>query len=142
MPIPLMRLAAPLVEGVRSFTRRRPPITRDKVRELSQRFWVADPSKAARDFGWKAEHGLLEGMRVTLKYFAEKETELRRMPLEGRLSLWLKYLVVAVLLGSLVEITSALGRFYTFTPPWLVLGVVFGGFGLLLGTLAMWLRMR
>jgi len=64
------------------------------------------------------------------------------MPLESGLSLWLKYLVVAVVLGSLVEIISALGRFLFVHPPWLVFFIVLGVFGLALGTLAMWLRTR
>lgn len=142
VPIFLVRLAAPLAELAHQFTRERPAVTRDKVRELSQRFWVADPSKARRDFGWEAEHDLLNGMQVTTQHFLEKERELRQMPLEGRLSLWLKYLAVAVALGGLIEIISTLGGFYQFTPAWLVLVAVFGFFGLILGTLAMWLRTR
>jgi dihydroflavonol-4-reductase len=142
VPILLMRLAAPLAESVQHFTRERPPVTRDKVRELSQRFWVSDPSKAERDFGWEAEHDLLHGMQITTRRFFDEARELRRMPLEDRLSLWLKYLVVAIALGSLIEIVSALGRFYSFTPPWLAFLAVLGFFGLVLGTLAMWLRTR
>jgi nucleoside-diphosphate-sugar epimerase len=142
LPVPmlLLRFAAPLAEFFYHFTRERPSITRDKVRELSQRFWVTDASKAKRDFGWEAERNLLQGMQVTTKYFLDEEKKLRQMPLEGGLSLWLKYLVVAVVLGSLVEIISALGQFYSFTPPWLVFFIVLGAFGLALGTLAMWLR--
>jgi len=142
VPIFLMRLAAPLAELVHHFNRERPPVTRDKVRELAQRFWVADPSKARRDFGWHAEHDLLHGMQATTQHFLEEERQLRQMPLEGRLSLWLKYLAVGVVLGGLIEIISALGRFYTFTPPWLVFFAVLCLFGLTLGTLAMWLRTR
>jgi nucleoside-diphosphate-sugar epimerase len=142
VPILVMRLAAPLAESVHHFTRERPPVTRDKVRELSQRFWVSDPSRAKRDFGWEAEHDLLHGMQITTKRFFDEARALRQMPLESRLSLWLKYLVVAIALGSLIEIISALGRFYSFTPPWLVFLVVLGGFGLALGTLSMWLRTR
>lgn len=140
VPITPMRFAAPFAELIHHFTRNRPSITRDKVRELAQRFWVADPSKAKRDFGWEAGHDLPRGMQLTTKYFFDEERELREMPLEESASLWFKYLAIAVALGSLIEITSALGRFYRFTPWWLVFLVVLGAFGLTLGTLAMWLR--
>jgi hypothetical protein len=64
------------------------------------------------------------------------------MHLEDPTGLWLKYLASAILLGGLIEITSALGRFYSFQPWWAVFLIVFGAFGLGLGTIAMWLRTR
>jgi dihydroflavonol-4-reductase len=140
VPILVMRCAAPLAESIHHFTRNRPALTRDKVRELSQRYWVTDPSKAKRDFGWEAEHDLLSGMRLTTRHFFDQERELREMPLETVMSLWLKYVAVGIALGSMVEITSALGRFYQFTPWWLVFLVAIGAFGVTLGTVAMWLR--
>jgi hypothetical protein len=62
------------------------------------------------------------------------------MPLESGTLLWFKYVVCAVLLGGLIEITSALGHFYTFEPWWVVFLIVFGAFGLGLGSIAIWLR--
>lgn len=143
-PVPtlLMRLAAPFAELIYHFTRNRPPITRDKARELSQRFWVADPSQAKRDFGWEAEHDLLHGLQMTTQHFFQEDRALRQMPLESRASLWFKYLVCAVALGGLIEIVSALGRFYQYTPWWTAFLAVIGYFGLGLGTLAMGLRTR
>ena len=62
------------------------------------------------------------------------------MPAEPQLTRWLKFITIAVALGALIEISSATGKFYSFTPGWIVFIVVFGGFGLGLGTVAYLLR--
>ncbi|MBI5565563.1 MAG: hypothetical protein HY870_11735, partial [Chloroflexi bacterium] len=138
----LLALAAPVAEFIAQFNRERPPVTRDKVRELSEHFWVTDPSRAKRDFGWEAQHDLLSGMRLTTRHFYEEQAQLRAMPLDTPRLRWLKYLTVASGLGILIELTSSLGKFYHFEPGWLVLVVIFGAFGLALGSLAMALRTR
>jgi len=140
VPISLIRLVAPIAGLVYDFTGARPPMTRDKAREIAQQFWVADPSRAKRDFGWQARSNLLEGMQATTRCFLEVSRELRAMPLESGAMLWFKYVVCAVILGGLIEITSALGHFYTFEPWRAVFLIVFGAFGLGLGSIAMWLR--
>src|SRR5258708_23635520 len=60
IPVPmfLIRALAPLGELMYYVTRRRPPITRDKALELSQLYWLADPSKAQRPFCWVPRHTL------------------------------------------------------------------------------------
>ena len=140
VPVAAVQLVAPLAEYVSRFTRERPAMTRDKAREVSQRYWVATPAAAQRDFGWTAGHSLLDGMRLTTQAWRQSEAEIKAMPLED--ALWPKYLTVASGLGAIIEITSHLGGFYTFQPAWLVFAVVFGAFGLVLGTLAMWLRSK
>jgi nucleoside-diphosphate-sugar epimerase len=144
LPVPMffLRIGAPLAEFVAQFTRQRPPTTRDKVRELSQQFWVADPSCARHELGWEAQHDLLSGMQLTTRYFLRHEQELREMPLESTGSRWMKYLTVAILLGALIEISAATGKWYSFDPSWFVLVIVFGAFGFVLGSLAMLLRAR
>jgi hypothetical protein len=131
---------APLAELTHVFLRTRPWITQDKAREISQRFWVADPSKARVDFGWEARHNLTQGMQVTVQYFRQQEQDLREMPLERDFILWFKYIACAVLIGGLIEVSSAIGHFYVFIPSWAGWIVAFMGFGLGLGTLAMWFR--
>ena len=76
---------------------------------------------------------------TTADYFARKDN-LVEMPLESPRSRWLKYLAVASLLGLLIEIGSATGHFYAFTPGWFVLVIIFACFGAGLGSLAMLLR--
>ncbi len=62
-PHSVLTTIAVLSEWAHYFTRRRPMLTRDKVRELRQRWWVVTPAAAERDFGWRAEIGLAEGMK-------------------------------------------------------------------------------
>ena len=142
VPVFLLRIGAPLAEFMAQFTRQRPSTTRDKVRELSQPYWVADPSCAKQELGWEAQHDLLSGMQPTTQYFFEQERQLRQMPLESTGSRWMKYLTVASLLGALIEISAATGKWYSFDPGWFVLVIVFGAFGFALGSLAMLLRTR
>jgi hypothetical protein len=140
IPIPLflIQLSAPVGELIHRFTRARPSMTRDKAREVSQRFWVADPGAARRDFGWSAQASIVDGMRVTTKAWMAEQDEISAMPLEELR--WVKYLMVASFLGAMIELQSHLAGFYTFDPAWLVWVVIFGGFGLVLGSTAMLLR--
>jgi hypothetical protein len=127
---------------IHQFTRQRPKITRDKAKEISQRFWVASPARAERDFGWKAEHDLLSGMKITINTFLEEEATIRKMPLEKNPMLWLKYVICSVFIGALLEFTAACGRFYTYHPRWIVVITVVLWFGLIFGTLAQLWRRR
>lgn len=140
VPVAALQLSAPLAEFISRFTRGRPAITRDKAREVSQRFWVATSAAAKRDFGWTAGHNLLEGMRRTTKAWRISEAELKAMSLEK--AIWPKYFTVASALGALIELMSHLAGYYTFHPGWLVAVVVFGAFGFVLGSVAMLLRRR
>jgi dihydroflavonol-4-reductase len=142
VPIPLfvVSVCAPFAELYYHFTRTRPPMTRDKARELSQRFWVSDASKAKHDFGWEARFPLLEGMRHTVAAFRARELELKTMPLDKGVMLWLKYVLSALVTGSVVETIAHIGQYYTFYPWWTVFFVIIVIFGLLFGTLAMLLR--
>ena len=144
LPTPtfFLRIGAPLAEFMAQFTRKRPSTTRDKVRELTKPYWVADPSRAKRELGWEAQHDLLSGMQPTTEYFFARERELRQMPLESTATRWMKYLTVAIILGALIEISAATGKWYSFDPGWFVLVIVFGAFGFTLGSLAMLLRTR
>jgi len=138
VPMVLIQLSAPLAELVHRFTRGRPAMTRDKAREVSQRFWVASPAAAKRDFGWTAQYNMVDGMRPTTAAWRAERDNIQAMPLED--ALWPKYLLVATVLGALIELQSHIGGFYAFDPAWLVWVVIFGGFGFALGSLAMLLR--
>jgi dihydroflavonol-4-reductase len=137
MPTPLflIRLVAPFAELIYHFTRERPQMTRDKAREISQRFWVADPSNANKDFGWEAKHSLLEGMKKVVPVYRREQKELKEMPLETGLLMYIKYLLVAILIGSSLETFSYFAGFYRLDPPWgtvvIAVGIIGIGFGLL-----------
>ena len=40
-----------------------------KAKELVQRYWVCDPSKAKRDFGFESQVGLREGLKITADWY-------------------------------------------------------------------------
>ena len=138
IPVPLIfiRLAAPFAELIYHLSRNRAQMTRDKAREVSQRFWVATSAKAKKDFSWEAENNLFEGMKKTIPHFMTRLSQLREMILESGIVFWLKYIVVASILGVIIELTSFIGKFYTFDPWWMIFVIMFGAFGLILGSLA------
>jgi nucleoside-diphosphate-sugar epimerase len=142
LPVPLLviRIAAPFAELLYHITRNRAQMTRDKAREVRQRFWVASAAKAKNDFGWEAEHHLLDGMKKTIPHFLGRLQKLREMPLESGFIFWLKYAVIASILGAIIEVTSYIGQFYVFNVWWLIVVVIFGVYGLLFGTCAMLTR--
>lgn len=140
VPLGLVHLIAPLAEWQARFSRQRPAMTRDKARELSQPYWLADPGRAQRDFGWAAEHSLAEGMVPTVAAYRAEQAAVREMALEKPGIRWAKYVLSGSAVGVIIEILSAVGRFYTFQPAWAVLVAIFGGFGAALGTVAMLLR--
>jgi len=140
VPLGLVHLIAPLAEWQARFSRQRPAMTRDKARELSQQYWLADPGRALRDFGWEAAHSLAEGMAPTVAAYRAEQAAVREMALEKPGVRWAKYVLSGSAVGVLIEILSAVGRFYTFQPAWAVLVAIFGGFGAALGTVAMLLR--
>jgi len=142
VPVPgfLVKLAAPFATLEYYFSGNRPKMTKDKALEVTQDFWLADPSKANRDFGWVARHSMEQGMRETLvPYFAEKKT-LREMARQSGAVLWTKYFITALLLGCVVEVVAHIGKFYQFYPSWLIFVIIVGAFGLLFGSLAKALR--
>jgi dihydroflavonol-4-reductase len=53
---------AVFAEWGHKFNRRRPMLTRDKVRELRQRWWAVSPAAAAHDLGWSSRVSLRDGM--------------------------------------------------------------------------------
>ena len=84
IPVVLFALAAPLAEAFYQFSRERPATTRDKVSELKQNFWVADPSKARRDFGWEAKFDLVSGMKPTTDYYIKEQSQWVEMAIGNR----------------------------------------------------------
>jgi nucleoside-diphosphate-sugar epimerase len=136
----LIKASAPFAELAHRFNYGRPKMTKDKAREVTQAYWLASPRQAENDFGWVARHNLVDGLRKTLvPYFAEKRV-LKEMALENKNVLWLKYFLVALLLGVVVETAAYFGGFYRFYPWWVVLLVIVVAFGAIFATLAKALR--
>ncbi|MCW3091646.1 MAG: NAD-dependent epimerase/dehydratase [Ferruginibacter sp.] len=138
----LIQALAPFSELGYHFDSKRPKMTRDKAREVTQGFWLADPSKANRDFGWTAKLDMVEGMKKSLiPYFAEKK-QLREMALENGFVLWLKYIIVGLILGIVVETITRALDFYVFYPWWMIIVIIVVAFSLIFGSLAFALRCK
>ncbi len=140
IPIFIFRIIATLRELFYLFFRVTPIPTRDKVREFAKPYWVCTPAKAKKDFGWEAKHSLLEGMKPTSDFFKEEERRLKKMPSEPRGILWLKYFLLSLVLGGILEALAAFGKLYVFQPWWVVLPLVPVFWGLIMGFIAMVMR--
>jgi nucleoside-diphosphate-sugar epimerase len=64
-------LAALGSEAYGAVTRRAVPLTREKVREMSQRHWVCDSQAAQRDLGWAATVEIGAGARLTAAWYRD-----------------------------------------------------------------------
>ncbi len=132
-----LRLGAIVSEWLHHFTRSRPALTRDKVRELKQRFWAASAGAAKQDFGWEAGLSLGDGMRRAVADWKERQQAASPVnePIRDRA---IKTYSIAVAFGLILESTSLLAGFYSFNPWWIILVVVFGVFGGVMGTITLW----
>ncbi|MEP7111540.1 MAG: NAD-dependent epimerase/dehydratase family protein [Ferruginibacter sp.] len=144
IPVPnfLIQAFAPFSELGYHFDSKRPKMTRDKAREVTQSYWLADPAKAKRDFGWIAGTSMVEGMKKTLIPYFEEKRKLRAMALENGFVLWLKYLIIALTLGIVFETFMRALDFYTFNPWWMIIVIIIVAFGLVFGSLAFALRRK
>lgn len=141
-PLFMMHLMGPLMEILHHFTRSRPMLTRDKARLFSERYWVASPQRAKDDFGWEAKHALPDGMPKMAKYYKDQKEKLRSMSLESRGILWMKYFILAILIGFAYVSALYIGDKESFPSGWFVLPLAAGWYGVVLGSLGLRLRMR
>ncbi|MDZ7261286.1 MAG: NAD-dependent epimerase/dehydratase family protein, partial [candidate division KSB1 bacterium] len=144
LPLPLFmfRIVALFSELWYLFSRRKPIPSRDKVRDLSQIYWLCTPQKAREHFGWQAQTPLLDGLKATGKYYREEQRKLKKMPEELTNILWIKYFFLSLGIGILIESLAAFGKVYVFKPWWLVFGIVLVLWGLIFGSIAMLTRIR
>jgi nucleoside-diphosphate-sugar epimerase len=142
VPIPIFffYIVAVFSELFYLFFRRKPIPSRDKVRDLSQVYWLCTPAKAKKDFGWEAKTSLTEGAKATNDYLLAEEKQLKAMPLEPKGLLWLKYFLLSITLGVIIELLAWFGKVYLFHPWWLVFAVIIILWGLIFGTIAMGTR--
>ena len=73
IPRSLAYVAALLAESFAAFLRRPPVINREKVKELSQLYWICSPEKAKRELGYRQNIPLEEGIRETAKWYREQK---------------------------------------------------------------------
>lgn len=144
LPIPIFffRTAAVFSELLYLFFRKKPIPSRDKVRDLSQIYWLCTPKKAKEDFGWQAKISLLDGAKATYSHYKAEEKKLKEMAELSKNVLWLKYFILSLGIGILIEGISILGKLYSFQPWWLVFGAVLVLWGFIFGLIAMVTRTR
>jgi hypothetical protein len=69
-----------------------------------------------------------------------EEKQLKDMPLESKGCLWLKYFILSLTLGIIIEVLARVGKVYVFHPWWLVFLVILILWGLIFGSIAMGTR--
>ena len=97
-------LVALVSEWLFQFRRLRPQITRDKVREVRRRHWVANPAAAQRDFQWTAQAGLDRGMRNAVGEWKDRVRRASAAHNEPFRDRFIKTMTVAIVLG-IIEAT-------------------------------------
>jgi nucleoside-diphosphate-sugar epimerase len=70
-PLWLAKLLVPFEKIGSALLNKSPGLSDDKLKELSQRFWVCDSTKAERSFGWKAATSLDDGLAETIDWYHE-----------------------------------------------------------------------
>jgi hypothetical protein len=136
VPHTALWLVGVVSEWLHHFTRARPMVTRDKVRELRRRSWGATAGAASREFGWSAQVSLAEGMKRAVADWNRRRREPRITdePLRDRA---IKAYTLAVALGVIVEGLSFTGGWYHFQPWWIMLVVIVGVFGGVMGSITL-----
>jgi hypothetical protein len=71
---------------------------------------------------------------------AAEKKQLINTPLESKGILWLKYFLLSLILGVIIEVLAWYGKVYVFHPWWLVFLVILILWGLIFGSLAMGTR--
>lgn len=87
-----------------------------------------------------AQTPLLEGAKTTHEYMLAEEKRLTDMRGDSEATLGLKYIVVGLLLGTIIEILAAFGKVYFFQPWYVMMGAIVVLWGLVFGMLARKMR--
>lgn len=72
IPEALVYVVAAVAELGALFSSKPALINFEKAREMIQDFWTCDGSRAARDFGFREEIGLEQGIRETVRWYREQ----------------------------------------------------------------------
>ena len=72
IPIPIFYLACLWEEGLSRIRRRPPLLSREKVREVQEKYWICDSMKAREDFGYTPKYSLEEGITKTARWYLEQ----------------------------------------------------------------------
>ncbi len=72
IPLPVINGLAAITETISRVTKKENILSRQKVIEMKQDFWICSPERAKNDFGWQAQIELDEGIKETLGWYVSK----------------------------------------------------------------------
>ncbi|MDQ7797881.1 MAG: NAD-dependent epimerase/dehydratase family protein [Candidatus Edwardsbacteria bacterium] len=73
VPLGLANFAALLAEGGALATGGNSIFNRQKVREMSQKYWTCSPGRAQKDFGFNCRYDLKRGLEITARWYREND---------------------------------------------------------------------
>lgn len=72
LPLGVAKCMAFIIEQIFELFNKIPPLSRDKLNELSQKHWICTPAKAESLLGWKASIPIKRGIEETYHWYKEK----------------------------------------------------------------------
>jgi dihydroflavonol-4-reductase len=73
IPLGVAKCLAAVIETVTYLLRKPAPLSRDKIAELSQDYWLCSAQKAQDILGWKAAIPVRQGLEQTYNWYVEKK---------------------------------------------------------------------
>jgi nucleoside-diphosphate-sugar epimerase len=132
-----LRGAAVLQEWLHPFTRSRPLVTRDKVRELTRHGWVTSPAAAERDLRWRARGTVEKDIGRSVRDWDDRRRRAASLAGLPRRDQVIQTFTLAVLVGVIFEGLAWLADWYRFDPPWVIFVVMFAIIGGVMGTVSL-----
>jgi nucleoside-diphosphate-sugar epimerase len=71
IPVGVARCLAFTIEKIFELLNKMPPLSRDKLNELAQKYWICSSDKAANLLGWTASVPIKKGIEETYKWYKE-----------------------------------------------------------------------
>jgi nucleoside-diphosphate-sugar epimerase len=136
VPLFLLQIAAGAERLRHVLTRLPPMLTRDKVREVTAPHWASTPARAEREFGWRAQTTLADGVARTFAAWKARRAYLRDVTAEPVWDRAVRTYALAVLAGVLLEGYCHVADWYRFHPGWFLFVAVATYFGGVLGSIA------
>jgi nucleoside-diphosphate-sugar epimerase len=73
LPVWAAYLAGSIADLLSRVTGRPGILSRDKILDARQRYWICDPTRAATELGFRAQTSLREGVAATLEWYRHEQ---------------------------------------------------------------------
>ena len=73
LPVWVAYLAGSVADLLSRLTGRPGILSRDKILDARQRYWICDPARAAAELGFQAQTSLREGVAATLEWYRHEQ---------------------------------------------------------------------